>query len=63
MNKFPATEDLRKIEKAGSEWASRCTKGEKRKFRTTEKPDVFERSAAIFYESQITCGEVDLSAT
>jgi glutamate racemase len=45
------------------EIASRCTTEENRHFRSTEKPAVFERSAAIFYGSQITCGEVDLSAT
>ena len=27
MPKFPVTDDLRKIEKEGSEWASHCTKG------------------------------------
>ena len=27
MPRFPATDDLKEIEKAGSDWASRCTKG------------------------------------
>lgn len=43
--------------------ASHCTKGENREFLSTEKPDVFERSAAIFYGSQITCNAVNLSDT
>lgn len=63
MNKFPATEDLRKIEKAGSEWASRCIKG----LLTEKDVKYFATRYRPFYESlretkgrfQVTLDEFD----